>query len=150
MSGTRTQARQAKPVQQLVSPRQCVLDAKLSFQNADCVFATQPTDAVIALRGTGFESFEECRLLVGWKFGGRATTRPRGQCGDASIAVGIRPTLHEPSAARETILNGFGFQPFESQQDDSVSITLLGVPLSTHLTHQCRPIVHRSFLYMHV
>ena len=149
MSGTRTQARQAKAVQQLVSPRQRVLDAKLRLQNADCVFAAQTTDAVIALRGTGFESFKECRLLVGWKLGRRATTRLRGQRGDTSVTVGIRPTLYEPTTARQMILNGLGFQPFESQQDDPVSIALLGVPLSTHQTPQRRSISRRTFLNMH-
>lgn len=136
-------------MQQLVSPRQRVLDAKLRLQNADCVFATQTTDAAIPLPGTGFESFEECRLLVGRKFGYRATTRLRGQRGDASVAVGIRPSLYEPTTARQTILNGLGFQPFENQQDDSVSIALLGVPLSTHQTRQRHPIPRRTFLHMH-
>ena len=149
MSGTRTQARQAKAVQQLVSPRHRVLDAKLSFQNANCVFATQTTDAVIPLRRTGFESFKECRLLVGWKLGHRATTRLRGQRGDTSVTVGICPTLNEPTTARQMILNGLGFQPLENQQDDSVSIALLGVPLSTHQTPQRRHIPRRMFLHMH-
>lgn len=136
-------------MQQLVRPRQRVRDAKLCLQNADRVFATQTTDPVIPLRRAGFESFEKDRLFVGRKLRCRATTRSRGQRGDASVAVGIRPTLYEPSTARQTILNSLGLQPFENQQHHSVSISLLGVPLSTHQTRQRGPIFRRTFLNMH-
>jgi len=136
-------------MQQLVSTGQRVRNPELCLQNADRVFAAQTTDAVIALRRTGFESFEEYPLLVGRKPGRRAATQLRGQRGDASVTVGIRPTLHEPSTACQTILNGLGFQPFENQQDDSVSIALLGVPLDPHQSCQCRPICRRTFLNMH-
>jgi len=136
-------------VQQLVRARQRVFDPELRLQNADRVFAPQTTDPVIPLRRTCLESFEEEMLLVGRKLGRRASSGLRSQCRDASIAIGIRPTLHEPSTARQPILNGPGFQPFENQQDDAISIALLGVPLGPHQSRQRRPIPRRTFLYVH-
>jgi len=127
-------------VQQLVRTGQRILDAEFGLQNADRILAAQTTDAVIPFRRTGLESFEEDRLPIGRKLGRRTATRLRGQRGDASVAVGIRPTLHEPPTACQAILNGLRLQPFENQQNDPVSIALLGVPLNPRQTAHRRPI----------
>jgi len=121
-------------VQQLVRTGQRILDAEFGLQNADRILAAQTTDAVIPFRRTGLESFEEDRLPVGRKLGRRTATRLRGQRGDASVAVGIGPSLDEPSTAGQPILNGLRVQPFENQQNDSVSIALLGISLHLHQT----------------
>jgi hypothetical protein len=59
MARTRSQARQAVAMKQFVHRVERVRDPKLLLENPHAVLAPEPTDAAIAISGTGFEPLHE-------------------------------------------------------------------------------------------
>jgi len=117
-------------MEQVVDTAQGVRDPEFFSENPLGLFGAQGADA-IRLRGLGQETLFE-RGFFPRRQVGRSTGLSLGDDRvEPTIPVHIHPALHEGSAASQGSCDGGGVVTFECQQNRSIPISLLGVPLLT-------------------
>jgi hypothetical protein len=139
MPGTRRQAGESQAMEQIIDTAQGVLDPEFFSENALGFFGPQGADAV-SLGGFGQETRFERHLFRGRQVW-RSTGLSLGSDGfGAMIPVRIHPALHERSAASQGPCDRRGVVTFESQQNGSIAVSLLGIPLPAALLTQLRQV----------
>lgn len=124
--GPGPQADQAVAVQELVDGAEAVGHPELPGQDLLGLLATQAVDAVGG-GGAGLKPGGEAGLGGRGQAGGRAAAGLGGEAGQAVVAVGVDPGLHEVPAAPQGVRDGLGLLPLEGQEHGPAAVAGQGV-----------------------
>ena len=135
-------------MEQIIDAWQAVFDPEFLSENPLGFFGAKGANAV-DLGGLGQEPLLERRFLCHGQ-SGRPTGLSLGSDRfEAVVSVRIRPALHKSSAASQGPCDRGGIVTFESQQNGSIAISLLSIPLPAAVLTQLRQVFWMVRLDVH-
>lgn len=135
-------------MQQIIDAGQGIRDIEFLLQNALGIFGPERADAV-GRRGLGQKTLLEKLFLRRWQVRRSTRLAPGGDGFEPMVPVRIRPSLHEPSAASQGPCDRRGLVTVESQENGSITISLLGIAFLVAALTQLRQVFWTVELDVH-
>jgi hypothetical protein len=149
MSRTRHQAGKPQAVKEIVHAGQRILDPEFLLENPLSVFGPQGAYS-IGLGRLGQETLLERPFLRRRQVRGPSGLSLGSHGVEPVIPIHIHPPLYEGSAAAQSLCDGRSIATFQGQNNGTIAVSLLGIPLLATLLTQVRQILRLMELDLHL